>query len=213
MPRISFQENEQEDGGFKMRKLIFAVLAVSLIWSASAVAEDAYSKVKVFVEGKEVKDAGIIRDGSKSPLVSLNALDDELQAFVSYDADKQVVSVSKPNVHVFPIQVSKDGQVLPFGSVTEGANQFKIQAQVDSLQVKIDGLKFTLQDPKGKVVYSTTYDEDQVKELGKEFWLTSPTIKHDFKFVGKYTVRVWMTQLDTKDWTLVSEKVIRSQAE
>lgn len=212
MPRIRFQENEQEDGGFMMRKLLVAVLAVSLIWSASAVAEDAFSKVKVFVEGKEVKDAGFIREGSKSPMVSLNALDHELQAFVSYDDDKQVVSISKPNVHVFPIQVSK-GQVLPFGSVTEGPNQFKIQAQVDSLQVKINGLRFSLQDPTGKVVYSTTYDENQVDDLGREFWLTSPTIKHDFKFVGKYTVRVWMTQADTKAWTLVAEKVIRSQAE
>ncbi|GIQ68287.1 hypothetical protein DUZ99_04245 [Xylanibacillus composti] len=194
------------------RVLLLTLVLVSLV-SMSVWADDVYQNykakpVKLSINGKETKDNGLQLEDGKT-MLPFPAVSDTLQALTKWDARGQTLQVYKPNVHIFPFQVSKR-ELVRFGTVFKGKYEFFIETQVDNLQTSISSLKINIVDPFGNTVYGYIY-EDQLKDVGEEFWLTTEPINLDFKHTGKYTIKVYMKMSPDSEYALVSEKVIRSK--
>lgn len=199
----------------KLGRVLLLTLALISLITLSVGADDGYQSykaksVKLSVNGKETKDNVLQLEDGKA-FLPLPAMTDTLQALTKWDAKGQSLQVYKPNVHIFPFQVSRK-ELVRFGTVYKGKYEFFIETQVDNLQTSISSLKINIVDPYGSTVYGYIY-EDQLKDVGEEFWLTTEPISLDFKYTGKYTIKVYMKLSQDSEYALVSEKVIRSKSQ
>mgnify|MGYP000386249616 CR=1 FL=1 len=197
----------------KIGRVLLLTLALVSLVTMSVWADDVYESykakpVKISINGNEASDSSLQLEAGKI-LLSLPAMKDTLQALTKWNENEQSLHIYKPNVHIFPFQVSKK-ELVRFGTVFKGKYEFFIETQVDNLQTDISSLKINIVDPFGSTVYGYIY-EDQLKDVGQEFWLTTEPINLDFKHTGKYTIKVYMKHSSDSDYALVSEKVIRSK--
>lgn len=193
-----------------MKKVLLLILALSVLGSATVWADDVYNslkvkKIKVTVNGKEIRDGGVVTEAGRT-MLPLREMADTLQALVVWDDDAQTVNVYKPNVDIFPYTTVK-GQDSQFGSVFKGKNEFSVTTQVDNLKTKIHSIKLTIVDPAGESVLT---HEEQLKDANEEFWFKLTNLTVDFKQTGKYAIQVYMKASKDADYYLVGEKTIRS---
>lgn len=189
----------------KVRRLILLTLVFSLICGSAVYADSVSQKIRVWMNGKEVDDAGIIVDGKA--YISVRSVTDKLQAMLSWDDDTKKVVIYKPNVHMILLQ----GDSM-FGNVSKGKFKFNVYSQIDNLKVDITAFKVTISDPYGEETYidgRNSSDKD-FPEIGKEdFWFKSKEISYNFESVGKYTVSFWIKPAGESNFQVVSEKVIK----
>ncbi|CAM3654045.1 stalk domain-containing protein [Marinicrinis lubricantis] len=196
-----------------LRKLAAVICIIGITSSVTAFADDAFEwvkakKVKVSVNGSSMGTSALLTEDG-STMLPLRDIANQLQGMVEWDDKTQTVKVYKPNVHVSLLLAKDPKNMIPFGDVEKGKHEFVIFTQVDSIYNKISAIKTTIEDPFGDTVY--TY-EDEVKDHKENLWMTTPTIELNFKQVGKYTVKIYMKPEGSKQYALVSQKVIRSLA-
>jgi len=190
----------------KVRRLLLLTVALTLIGGTAIFADTVSQKVKIVFNKQEQDDGGALIDGKA--YVGAREVADIAQAFVTWDDDAKMVTISKPNVHMFLLDGSK-----PFGSVSKGKGSFTVFAQIDNLQTNISGFKVTIADPYGDETYiDGRTNRDDGFPTGKDnFWFTSEEKSYEFKYSGKYTVRFWMQQAGNTQMQVVSEKTIVSK--
>lgn len=193
----------------KVRRLIVLTLVFSLICGSAVYADSITQKIRVWVNSKEVDDAGIIVDGKA--YISVRSVTDRLQALLSWNDSTKKVVIYKPNVHMITMQ---DG--ILFGNVNTSKEKFKflVFSQIDNLKVDINAFKVTISDPYGKEIYIDGRDSEdkEFPDIGKEdFWFKGKEISYTFDSVGKYTIRFWMKPVGDSSFQVVSEKVINSK--
>lgn len=188
----------------KKRKLIAAIMVLTLLGGTAAFADSVTQRLKVYVNKQEINDGGIIVDGKG--YVSIRAISDAMQAMLSWDDGNKKVVIVKPNVHMFTLQDSK-----PFGGVSKGRNKFIVFSQIDNLRVDITAFKVTISDPYDDLTWldgRDSADKDFPDEGKDNFWFTSKEVSYDFKYSGKYVVRFWMKAEGDSSMSIVSEKII-----
>ncbi len=201
----------------KFRRFLTLVLILSLVGGATVFADDIYDtykgkRIKVLINDTDTGSGGIVLDakngGGKKVVMSLNDMASSLQALVQYDQENQTVNIYKPNVHMMVID-SKKYQII--GDVSRGDKySLYILNWIDSLKTDVSSLKMTLEDPYGEVVYS---EEKALTKQSESFWWgTTPTVV-DFKYSGKYVVRLYMKQDGSVKYTPVSERVLNSRSD
>ncbi|MBB3109139.1 hypothetical protein FHS18_001191 [Paenibacillus phyllosphaerae] len=186
----------------KYKRLLILLLVMSLWGGTMMFADSAAQKVRVFVNGAEVEDAGIISEGKT--YLAVRQLASTLQSLVFWDETTKKVTVFKPNVHMFLFQ---DNTI--FGNVNKGGKYtFKVFAQIDNLLTDIAAVKVSIFDPSGteKVIQS-----QNVTTSKDNFWFRTEDVKYNFDSAGKYSVRFFMKVTANEDWKLVSEKTITAQ--
>lgn len=189
----------------KFKKLVVLTLALSLWGGTVLFADSAAQKVRVFVNGIESKESGLLAEGST--YLPLREIASSLQALVVWDDSAKRASIYKPNVHMFLFQDQNQKQVT-FGNVKQGKVTFSVFSQIDNLQTDIHAVKVVIADPSGdeKLIQSQT-----VNKPVDNFWFRTEDFRYSFDSAGKYSVRFYMKQTATSDWTLVSEKTITAQ--
>lgn len=185
----------------KFKKLVVLTLALSLWGGTVLFADSAAQKVRVFVNGIESKESGLLAEGST--YLPLREIASSLQALVVWDDSAKRASIYKPNVHMFLFKDQK-----AFGNVMQGKVTFSVFSQIDNLQTDIHAVKVVIADPSGdeKLIQSQT-----VNKPVDNFWFRTEDFRYSFDSAGKYSVRFYMKQTATSDWTLVSEKTITAQ--
>jgi hypothetical protein len=202
----------------RLKRLITLTLVFMLLGSITVFADEVYDwfrakKVTVTINKTELKNPGLILDSrtDSKTMVPLRDIADSLQALVNWDQYTQTIHIYKPNIHLFVIQVIDEKPGKTFGKVSKGGKyDFVISSQVDNLLTDVDSLKVTVIDPYGKEIESHIKSLRDIKDT---FWYTTPTISHEFKYSGKYTVKYYLKSSSASDYALVSEKVIYSTSE
>lgn len=189
----------------KFRKLLISTLAIALLGGTAVYAADAVQKLRVWVNKKEVDDAGVVVDGKS--YLSVKALSGKLDGIFLWDDSTKKVTIYNPNVHMI---TRKDGNI--FTDVPKGYKvKFDVFSQIDSLKVDISAFKVTIDDPYGESTWidgRTSSDKD-FPEVGKEnFYFLTDDIAYTFDSTGKYVVRFWMKPDGESSYQVVSEKVI-----
>jgi hypothetical protein len=201
----------------KFRRIFLLILAFIVVGTASAFADEAVemysgSKVKVIVNGKTLKAPGLLLnvDGESKTMLPTRDIADILQAMVQWDDKNQTVSIYKPNVHIALSTQNKDGSFGTFGTVYyQSKSDFFIFAQLDSLMTNIQALKFQIVDPYGDSVYESEHELQGEEE--DMVWFRTPNINMEFKYLGKYKVKIFMKPETENKYFLVSEKVFQSR--
>ncbi|RXZ77071.1 copper amine oxidase [Paenibacillaceae bacterium] len=185
-------------------KRFLVVLLVITIWSGTMVAASAASqKVRVFVNGNELSDGGLLDEGTT--YLPLRAISNTLQSLIVWDDNTKRIQVYKPNVHMFLFQNQK-----VFGNVDKDSRiTFNVMAQVDNLKADISALKIVIADPSGKE--ELIQSQDVVGKAKDNFWFPTKEIRYHFSSGGKYAVRCYMKLGSNDDWVLVSEKTISAE--
>ena len=196
----------------RLKRTLIFILVFCLIGTVTVFAADAYERlgipVKVVVNGETLKESGVLVDNTT--LLPLRAVANQLRAVVDWDQASKTVNIYKPNVHITLVQNLKGGVLGTFGNVPKGKINFKIFTQIEGLMVPVDKIKFTIEDPYGKTVYTYEYTLQQKSE--KDFWVFTPGISLNFEHLGTYKVNVFMKLKDANngEYFLVAEKQIRS---
>lgn len=180
------------------------MLGGSVVYAADAVV----GKLRVWVNNKEVDDAGLLVDGKT--YLSIKALNERLDGIFLWDDSAKRVNIYKPNVHML---TRKDGNI--FSDVPKGAKvKFDVFSQIDSLKVDISAFKVTIDDPYGDSTWidgRTSSDKD-FPEVGKEnFYFLTDDFTYTFDSTGRYVIRFWMRPAGESGYQVVSEKVINSK--
>jgi len=173
------------------------VLAFSLLGGTLIYADAAMQKIRLIINGSDVADGGYMIDGKAYAPVR------ELNGIIDFDDATKRVNFTQPNVDLFVFKGD-----TPFGKVSVGKLKFNVFCQVDSLKVDISSVKVSIVGPDG------SEKAIQSQELGKDqkdnFWFRTNDYTYDFKSAGKYTIKFYMKQAKSKEYELVSEKVINA---
>lgn len=192
----------------KFRKLLISTLAIALLSGTAAYAADTIQKLRVWVNKKEVDDAGILVDGKS--YVSVKELSEKVDGIFLWDESTRKISIYKPNVHMV---TRKDGNMftdVPLKSKVK----FNVFSQIDSLRVDLSAFKVTIDDPYGESTWidGRSSSDKEFPEVGKEnFYFLTDDITYSFDSAGKYLVRFWMKPYGESSYQIVSEKVINSK--
>ncbi|WP_028611182.1 stalk domain-containing protein [Paenibacillus harenae] len=187
----------------KIRKVVILLLLLSLWGGSMLFADSATQKVRVFINGSEQDDGGLVDDGKT--YLPLRQIASSLQAIVEWDNQSKRAAVYKPNVHMFLFD-EKDNKV--FGNVTKGyKGSFKVFAQIDNLKIDISAVKVSIFDPSGKEKVIQT---GNVNSSNDNFWYATEYIEYKFESSGKYPIRFFVKLKGSEEWTPVSEKIISS---
>jgi hypothetical protein len=196
--------------------LIFFVLSTATVVASSIWGDfEGYNKVRVIVNGEtqqfpESDVPGFIINGKT--VLPLRALAGSLQALVKWDDVNKTVTISKPNVHMFVVKdISNDFSVkTPFGVVKQGDTvDFVVFAQVDNLTTSISSVRVSIVTPSGTNV--VTPIEKAMSGQKDTFWLPMKFTNVSFDEYGIYTVKFAMKQEGGTDYTVVSEKQIKTE--
>lgn len=193
----------------KLRKIFISTLVIAMLGGTAVYAADAVvGKLRVWVNKKEVDDAGLLVDGKT--YLSIKALNERLDGIFLWDDSAKRVNIYKPNVHML---TRKDGNI--FSDVPKGAKvKFDVFSQIDSLKVDISAFKVTIDDPYGDSTWidgRTSSDKD-FPEVGKEnFYFLTDDFTYTFDSTGRYVIRFWMRPAGESGYQVVSEKVINSK--
>lgn len=186
----------------KVRKVLIALMLLS-VWGGSMIfADSAVQKVRVVINGSELDEAGLLTDGKT--YLPLRQMASTLQALVSWDENSKKVTVYKPNVHMFLFQDN-----VIFGNVNKSSRiTFKVFAQIDNLLTDVAAVKVSIFDPYGT---EKLIQQQNVNVSKDNFWFRTEDIKYNFDSAGKYSVRFYMKASESDDWRQVSEKLITAQ--
>lgn len=194
--------------------MLFTVLGAGIAYASSPWGDfQGFTKVKVTVNGNEAAagdvPAFVISGRAVLPMRDMTDL---LQGLLRWDDANKTAEIYKPNVHMFVArEVSKDYSIKqPFGKVKRGDKiDFVVFAQVDSLKTPVHSFKLELLAPDGSVLRSS--DPELLGADKDSFWYPWPFAGVTFDAYGDYKVRFLM-KLEEKDgYTVVSEKVIKSE--
>ncbi|USB34565.1 copper amine oxidase N-terminal domain-containing protein [Paenibacillus sp. YPG26] len=181
----------------KWKRVAGLVLAFSLFGSSMIYADTAVQKIRLIINGQDIDDGGYMVDGrAYVPVRELNGL-------IDYDEGTKRVAFTQPNVDIFLFKGD-----TPFGKVSAGKLKFNVFCQIDSLKVDISSVKVTIKGPDGSE--KSIQSQDLGKEQKDNFWFRTHDYTYDFKTAGKYTINFYMKMNKSKDYVLVSEKVINA---
>src|SRR5690606_15340199 len=144
-----------------------------------------------------------------------------LQAMVQWEEKTKTVRIFKPNVHITPMAVLKDGSLGTFGRVPhKSRSSFSIFLQIDNLTSPIEDIKIEIVDPFDDVVYEMEFGKKKVEAAKKAstasgvsddmIWLNHPINGLHFKYIGDYLIKVYMKMDANSDYYLVGEKALYS---
>ncbi|WP_433946233.1 copper amine oxidase [Paenibacillus sp. SN-8-1] len=181
----------------RWKRVAALVLALSLCSSSLIYADAAVQKIRLIINGQEIDDGGYMVDGRAYVPVR------ELNGIIDYDDATKRVAFTQPNVDLFLFKGD-----TPFGKVNVGKLKFNVFCQVDSLKVDISSVKVTIKGPDGSE--KSIQSQDIGKDQKDNFWFRTNDYSYDFKSAGKYTINFYMKPSKSKDYVLVSEKVINA---
>ncbi|WP_127579717.1 stalk domain-containing protein [Paenibacillus koleovorans] len=192
----------------------FLVLGAGIAYASSPWGDfQGFTKVKVLINNEEAitgeVPAFVISGRAVLPMRSLTT---SMQGLLKWDDATKTASIYKPNVHMFVARdVNKDYQIKqPFGKVKQGDKiDFVVFPQVDNLDTPIYAFKIEIVRPDGNVLRSS--DPAVLNEPMESFWYPWPFSGVTFDAYGDYKVHFLMKLSPEDDWTVVSEKVIKSE--
>ncbi|MDQ8733527.1 stalk domain-containing protein [Paenibacillus sp. LHD-38] len=185
----------------KFRKVAILLLLLSLWGGTMLFADSATQRVRVFINGAEQDDGGLVTEGKT--YLPLRQLATSMQAIVEWDNQSKRAIVYKPNVHMFLFQNN-----AVFGNVARGYQaKFKVFAQIDNLKTDIVAVKVSIFDPNGREKVIQTESVNTSKD---NFWYATDEIEYKFESSGKYPIRFFLKLKGYDEWTAVSEKLISS---
>jgi hypothetical protein len=197
--------------------LVFFVLSTATVVASSIWGDfEGFNKVKVVVNGEtqQFSDSevpGFIIEGKT--VLPLRALAGSLQALVKWDNSNKTVTISKPNVHMFVVKdVNKDySMTAPFGIIKKGkkVDEFTVFAQVDNLNTSISSVRVSIETPSGSNAVEP-YEKTMSGQMDA-FWLPVKFTDVSFDELGTYTVKFAMKLDGGSDYTVVSEKQIKTE--
>jgi hypothetical protein len=187
----------------KVKKLLVLVVLLSLWGGTMMFADSVSQKIRIIVNGSELKENAVLIEGNT--FLPMRQIADTLQSLIIWDESSKKVTLNKPNVHM----VTFIGGTKIFGNVTKGDKlDFDVLAQVDSLSVSISGIKISIFDPYGR---EQIIQEKKVSPETDNFWFRTEKISYKFENTGNYTIRLFMRQSGSDNWSIVSEKNISSK--
>jgi hypothetical protein len=195
--------NYFESGGAPLKAKAFKSVLISIValccFGASIAYGDALTKkIRVFVNGQELFNLGVVVDDK--PYLAVDAVAKQYKGITTWDERKQTVSIDTPNVHM----ITKDGNSI-FGGVDKYQKvSFNVFAQIDSLETDIV-------DPYGSetLIEERKAGQSNFPDKGKtNFWINSSEITYKFYVAGNYTVRFYMQPVGDDNSYVVSEKLI-----
>lgn len=178
-------------------KRILATALVTTVLSGSTMlfADSISDRVRVWVNGKELKESGYLIDNKIYVPVR------EMNGAVDWDKKNGKLQVIKPNVHIFLFKGD-----TAFGNVNRGKLKFNVFSQVDSLKNDIDAVKVAIEDPSGKL---KDIQSQNIRNQDRDnFWFRTYDFTYDFDTVGKYTVGFYIKSSADSGYEKVAEKVI-----
>lgn len=195
----------------KTKKLVVLFTAFTMLFGASVYAEsmwgdyNGFSKVKVRVEGNELKTAendvpAILMN--ERVLLPTRHLSSELHTLVNWNSATQTLDLYKPNVNmVFAQDISKEDYSIkkPFARVDLGQTvDFMVFTDVDNLNVAVDGFRFTIVAPNGETLAnSNLIPVRNAKETSFWYYWSAKVnfsqkgdykVKFAFQYKGEYVV-------------------------
>ncbi|GGG09569.1 copper amine oxidase [Paenibacillus abyssi] len=186
----------------KFRKLLILLLIMSLWGGTMLFADSATQKVRVFINGSELNESGLLTEGKT--YLPLRQIANSVNSIIVWDENNKRASLFNPNVHMFLFQ---DKTI--FGNVTKGSRiTFSVWAQVDNLKTDLSAVKIVIADPFGK---EELIQSQAVTKQKDNFWFPTKEIRYHFDSAGKYTVRFYMKTASSDEWFSVSEKTITSE--
>ena len=187
----------------RVKKLLVLVVLLSLWGGTMMFADSVSQKIRIIVNGSELKENAVLFDGIT--YLPMRQIADTLQSLITWDESSKKVTLNKPNVHM----VTFTGGSKIFGNVTKGdKHDFDVLAQVDSLTDNISGIKISIFDPYGR---EQIIQEKTVNPETDNFWFRTEKISYKFENTGSYTIRFFMRQSNSENWNVVSEKKIASK--
>jgi hypothetical protein len=187
----------------KVKKLLVLVVLLSLWGGTMMFADSVSQKIRIIVNGSELKENAVMIEGNT--YLPMRQIADTLQSLIIWDESNKKVTLNKPNVHM----VTFIGGTKIFGNVTKGDKlDFDVLAQVDSLSVSISGIKISIFDPYGR---EQIIQEKKVSPETDNFWFRTEKTSYKFENTGNYTIRLFMRQSGSDNWSIVSEKNISSK--
>lgn len=180
----------------KWKKVLVCVLVLSLMGGSGLLfAESINNRVRVWLNGRELKDGGYLINGTTYVPVR------EFDGAVHWDSRTGNVKVIKPNVHIFLFK----GDTV-FGNVNKGKLKFNVFSQIDSLNDQIYAVKVAIQDPAGNIKdIQSQVIEDPSKD---NFWFRTDDFTYNFSTAGKYSVGFYIKTSANASYVKVAEKVI-----
>lgn len=194
----------------KLKRVLLLILVFSMLGVMTVFASDSFQwyrgkDVKVIVNGKELNSSGLLINDTT--MIPLREISETLQAIVSWNESTQTVSIVKPNVHLTPVEVRKNG-VVPFGHVVhKGKYDVSIFSQIDNLSTSVHSYKIEIVDPHGTVIHSEEHDMGGARG---DIWFGSDKVNLEFKELGNYVIKAYMKVESRGNYHLVSEKFISS---
>lgn len=201
----------------KTKKLVVLFTALTMLFGASVYAEsmwgdyNGFSKVKVRVEGNELKMADndvpalVMNDRT---LIPLRQLSSDLRTLVNWNSATQTVDLYKPNVNmVFAQDVSKEDFTIkkPFARVDLGQTvEFMVCTDVDSLNLAVEGFRFTIVAPNGETVANSNLIQLRNSKETSFWYYWQPKV--NFSQKGDYKVKFAFKHKD--EFVVVAEKAI-----
>lgn len=188
----------------KWKKTLVLVMLLS-VWGGTMMFADSVSqKVRVIVNGSELRESGVLMDGNT--YLPLRQIADTLQSLIIWDEASKKVTLNKPNIHMFTF----NDKAIPFGVVIKGSEaKFSVYAEVDSLSASIEAFKFSIVDPYGR---EKTIQTEEISPKKDYFAFRTKEIKYDFDATGSYAIRMHMKPSGSDSWSIVSEKLIISES-
>lgn len=209
-----------------MKKKIVVLLCIFLVFNILTVyASKAlygyyhdYMKIKVEVNGQEVKSEvpGFIIDDTA--VIPLRALGDNIDAIVYWNEEEQTAGILQPNVNILftanPV-FDKDNNTYvvyaPFGKINMSQRyhfSFHVFCEVDNLPQEEVEINVILKDTNGEIVkegYSQIFDASEENSLQYINFFENI----DFTMTGKYSVEVLLkSEITDYNFVRIGEKQI-----
>ncbi|MFD1955126.1 stalk domain-containing protein [Paenibacillus thailandensis] len=187
----------------KWKKVVMWASVLMLAGGTVIFADEAVQSVRVYINGSESGEDGVVIDGKA--YLPLREVADSLGAQVTWNNAGKKATIIKPNVHLV---LFKDNAI--FGKVSKGNKYtFSVFAQVDNLKTSISAIKISIVDPRGK----EKTIQSQTQEITKDnFWYRTEDVQYSFDYAGKYAVRFSLKVNPDDEWTTVSELLISSES-
>lgn len=159
--------------------------------------EKTTEKLKVVLNGNEINEGGYMIDGRA--YLAIRQLSEVLQAFISWDDVNKKVLIDKPNVDLLVM-----GNKKIFNKAKLEKIPFYILVQGDHVPTKVEAIKLTMTDPKGKTVI---IEERNINVNDNCIGFMTTEREYDFNVKGNYTVSCYLKQKDD-EYTIIAQKNI-----
>lgn len=181
----------------KWKKIMACTLVLSLLGGGSSLlfADSFTEHVRVWMNGKELKDGGYLIDNKTYIPIR------DIDGAITWDKKSGKVDIIKPNVHIFLFKGD-----TAFGNVNRGKLKFNVFSQVDTLNDDIHAVKVAITDPAGNV--KDIQSQDVTNNNKDNFWFRTYDFTYDFNTVGKYSVGFYIKTSSESGFVKVAEKVI-----